>query len=362
MVEKAINIYDAGKEQALQNILNSFGIKTQFITLKEGRFFDTYDVKLQPGIRSTKIDKILVDLGMQLSSKAIPIGRPNLSSGTYQIDVQRALIKAPEVYNICQQMPASFFAPIPIGIDANGNNICADMASMPNLLIAGTTGSGKSSTIHNFILASLKKGATVSIVDPKRVEFDVYSDLKQVERIVSEPDSTLDLLEALIETMESRFDLLKSTNSRSVIEHNTKALPNKIIKPYLLIIDEWADISLRNKPLQDALVKLTQKSRAAGIYTILGTQRPSANVISGNIKANFPARIALRVSSAVDSRVIIDSVGAEKIDEPGMGLYLDPYVGKPILFKAPYIKDLELELQKFSLEKKKNSFWKRLFQ
>ena len=152
--------------------------------------------------------------------------------------------------------------------------------------------------------------------------------------------------------MQIRFMLLKSTKSRNVHEFNKKAtISRNKLKPVVLVIDEWADIVLQNPKIQKPLGYLAQKGRAAGISIILATQRPSANVVSGLIKANFPGRIALKVASSIDSRVILDSTGAEDISDPGVGLYLDGSMSEPMLFKSPYIENIEKKMEELDIEK-----------
>ena len=233
-----------------------------------------------------------------------------------------------------------------MGTCNDGNDLIVDLNSIPNLLIGGTTGSGKSVLLHNIILSQLNFGAKVYLVDPKYVEFSMYKDAFKVEKIDNSVEEFKLTLNELFEIMNYRYNLMRKFRSRNIKEYNNNKFVKNPFKPIVMIIDEWADLCLQDKSLQESLCLIAQKGRASGISIVLATQRPSVNVISGLIKANFPGRICLRVATSIDSKVIIDSLGGEQITEVGCGLYLDGSLRKPIKFKTPYISDVEKFLKR----------------
>lgn len=360
MQAEAIDIFIPKKEELLYRALTSFNIKVEYVKLSRKKFFDVYDVKLMPGVRSSKLDKVLVDLGMSLESHNQPIGYPVTKEGIYRIEVQREEIESPSLSSVMESFSPSDYAPVAMGSDHHGEPFTIDLNKIPNLLVGGTTGSGKSVLLHSMILSLQKSDACLYLIDPKSVEFSMYEDLDCVRSLVSSPDEAYGVIEEVRSIMENRFIFLKKAKARSTPEYNRKVPPKDRMRPIVVIVDEWADLILQDKEIQKPLCLLAQKGRAAGISIILATQRPSCRVISGLIKANFPGRVALKVASAIDSRVILDSKGAEKITDVGTGLYVDGSTSKPILFRAPYIEDLEEELFRLSPpERPSKPFWKR---
>lgn len=216
--------------------------------------------------------------------------------------------------------------PIIIGMDVRGKPAVIDLTEMPHLLIAGATGSGKSMALHNFIANILiNKDANVrlALVDPKRVEFFRYKKTKKLYSIASSVDESIELFKNLVDEMGDRFKILEKKKCRDLVEYNQKM--KKQIPYIVLVVDEMADLMVDAKKEVEPLVsKLAQKSRACGIHLIMATQRPSTNVITGVIKANFPSRISFNVSSSIDSRVIFDINGAEKLLGKGDGIINAP--------------------------------------
>ena len=258
-------------------------------------------------------------------------------------------------------MPKDYYAPIVLGVDSRGENLFCNLNNLPNLLIGGTTGSGKSVIIHNIILSLLKSSSIIYIVDPKMVEFSGYVGIGGVKSVVHSAEECIDVIKKITDIMTLRFKLLKASGSRDVSEYNLSHNQNDALPPIALIIDEWADISLKNKKVQEVLCALAQKCRAAGISIILATQRPSANVLSGIIKANFSGRIALRAASSIDSRVIIESSGAEMLTGAGSALYLDQTMQRPTMFRVPMVSNIASEINLIKKAGKKQTFWGRFF-
>jgi S-DNA-T family DNA segregation ATPase FtsK/SpoIIIE len=357
---QTIDIFTPKKEEKFFSLLNSFGVKSEYVRLESKKFFDVYDIKLSPGVRSSKLDRMLVDLGMAIESHAQPVGYPVLKDGVYRIEVQKAELESPTLQSVMQSFDTSSYSPIALGSDSHGEPLSVDLNRIPNLLVGGTTGSGKSVLLHSFILSLLNCDACLYLVDPKTVEFNVYSDLDSVKSLVNTVEDASLLIEDVRDLMETRFIYLSKAKVRSAAEYNERVSPEKRMRPVVIVVDEWADLVLQDKDIQKPLCLVAQKGRAAGISIILATQRPSCRVISGLIKANFPGRIALKVASAVDSRVILDSNGAEKISDIGTGLYVDGSIPKPALFRAPYIEDVSRELELIDpLEKPTRTFWQK---
>lgn len=354
-----IEIFEPKKEEKLFGLLKSFGIKANSVKLDQKRFFDVYDIKLANGIRSSRLDRVLVDIGMAMSSHSHPTGFPVMKDGIYRIEMQREEIISPSFEQVFNSFPKNYYAPVALGVDSLGEFSFVDLNSLPNLLVGGTTGSGKSVLLHSFILSLLGSDAILYLVDPKMVEFGAYENLSSVKSIVNSAEDAGEIIEEVRSLMETRFSYLQKSGTRSVIEYNKRADHRNRMKPVVVIVDEWADIVLQDKDIQKTLCLVAQKGRAAGISIILATQRPSCRVISGLIKANFSGRVALKVASAVDSRVILDRGGAEKITDVGTGLYLDGTLSKPMLFRAPFITDIQKEIDKIKPGKKKTSFWNR---
>tara|TARA_Y100000287_G_C14220875_1_gene356216 strand:+ start:433 stop:1533 length:1101 start_codon:yes stop_codon:yes gene_type:complete len=357
---QAVDIFEPKKEERFFSLLKSFGVKADYVSLKSKRFFDVYDIKLSPGVRSSKIDRMLVDLGLSIGSHAHPVGYPVLRDGVYRVEVQKEELESPSLSDVIGEFNAKDFAPIALGADHHGDFFSVDLNKLPNLLVGGTTGSGKSVLLHSFILSLIKKEACLYLVDPKTVEFSMYSDLDCVKSLVNTVDDADVLIQEVRDLMETRFVYLSKSKARSAAEYNKRVSAENRMKPIVIVVDEWADLVLQNKEIQKTLCLVAQKGRAAGISIILATQRPSCRVISGLIKANFPGRVAMKVASAVDSRVILDCNGAEKITDVGTGLYLDGTMSKPSLFRAPLILDVEEEMAKINPEeKRRTSFWSR---
>jgi len=327
------------KISELRSILKSFRINTASISMEEKEHFDIYSIIPSRGVRCSRIDAILKDLGLQLKSYSAPVGYLDMQDGSYKLKVQKTEIETPEIEGLLESLPKDMFSPVLLGVDSYSLPIYCDMSKMPNMLIGGTTGSGKSVLLHNIILSLLSNGSQVYLIDPKMVEFSAYKDVDGVEGIFNDYDECEFVLEVIKSEMNDRFKLLSEKQCRSAKEYNKK-YPNDKMKPISLVVDEWADIVLQDKKILKPLCSIAQKCRAAGISIILATQRPSSKVIPGILKANFPARIALRVSSSVDSRIILDKSGAENINSIGEGIFSSPMKRDDIIFRTTYIEDI----------------------
>lgn len=337
-----MSIYlDESENYDIKNVLNNFKIKYKEVNYEPGKFFDIYKVHLSDGSPISKLEKHLPDIGLALYSKAIPRGYPVFSQGYYQIEVQKSNLPTVKIQELLPLLDPEHYASVVLGINKLGEPLIYDLHTLPNLLIGGTTGSGKSMLLNSIILSLIKQQADLFLIDPKLVEFSNYKNIRAVKKIGYGVQDTLETVEYIQGILDYRFKLLSSNNVRNILEYNKKY--DKKLMPIVLIIDEWADLVLQDKNIQNPVCLLAQKGRAAGISVIIATQRPTTNVISGLIKANFSGRISMKVVSGVDSRVILEQMGGEKITGVGEGLFLTQYQAAPTIFKTPII-DLQTDL------------------
>lgn len=346
--------------QHVADILKSFKIDFYDFTIEEGEFFDIIDVHLVPGVKFAKLEKILPDLGLHLKAHSIPRGYPVYNEGVYRIEVQKQEL-ASRTFEDLYDHPEGYYAPITLGVEADGLPFIMDLHKLPNLLIGGVPGSGKSVLLHSIILSLIASKAELYLVDPKMVEFNTYQANNRVKMLVNTVEETYELIKEVHEIMQDRFEIMKWAGARNIHEYNASVRLQKNLAPIIIVIDEWADIVLQDKKIQKPLCVIAQKGRAAGVSIVLATQRPSSSVISGLIKANFSGRIALRVASNVDSRVILDQSGGEKIRNVGEGLYLDQRLSEPKMFRATYIKSPQEILEGNQELKSSLPFWKRIW-
>jgi S-DNA-T family DNA segregation ATPase FtsK/SpoIIIE len=356
---------EANKNQIIQTLLH-FKIEIEKIRATIGPTVTLYEIIPARGIRISKIKNLEDDIALNLSALGIRIIAPIPGKGTIGIEVpnkKRQTVGQREVLMDDRFKRAKMELPVALGKTIQNEVFVADLTKMPHLLIAGATGQGKSVGI-NVILMSLvykKHPSQVKIImiDPKKVELFPYARLEnhflgflpdQVEPIVTDTTKVVHTLNSLIIEMETRYDLLKKAETRNIAEYNDKFVarrlnPNKGHRflPYIvLVIDEFADLIMTaGKEVELPIGRLAQLSRAVGIHLIIATQRPSVNIITGVIKANFPARIAFKVASKVDSRTILDAGGAEQLT--GRGDMLLSVGGDIIRLQSAFVDTPEVE-------------------
>jgi len=361
LVEKVVDIFETRKEERMFHVLRSFGVACDAISLNEKEYFDIYDIRLSRGVKHSKLEKLLVDIGLSISAHCTPKGSAVMRDGIYRIEVQTKEIDSPTFSDIYSRMNRNLYMPISLGTTISGDYLVKDLNSLPNLLIAGIPGSGKSMMLHSIILSLMSKNCDIHLADPKMVEFGMYERMSSVSSVENSVEDISERIEAIRQEMDARFILLKKYGCRNVHEFNDRG-SKKHMKPIVLIIDEWADIFLQDKKIEKPLCFIAQKGRAAGVSIVLATQRPSSNVISGLIKANFSGRIALKTTSAIDSRVILDRTGAEKILDIGTGIYVDHTTPSPVMFRSPYIESIPLEIERCGYDDGCNKpFWKKFW-
>ncbi|MFL2029832.1 DNA translocase FtsK [Loigolactobacillus zhaoyuanensis] len=345
--------------QKLKQTFDSFGIDVEVKNVNLGPAVTKYEIKPAIGVKVSKIVSLTDDLALALAAKDVRIEAPIPGKSLIGIEVPNkavATVSFRDVFEAQPPHPGKILA-IPVGRDISGNVIMVDISKMPHLLIAGATGSGKSVMINDIITGILMSAkpheVKLMMIDPKKVELSVYNGVPHLlTPVVSDAKKAAQALHKVVAEMERRYELFAQSGKRNITEYNQavqqqdqdadQPLPSM---PYIVaIVDELADLMMvSSNEVEDAIVRLAQMGRAAGIHMILATQRPSVDVITGLIKANVPSRMAFAVSSGIDSRTIIDSTGAEKLLGRGDMLYLPMGQNKPTRVQGAYIaaKDVE---------------------
>lgn len=345
------------KADELERALATFKVEGKVVRISPGPIITLFEVEPGEGVRVNKFTVLADDLARIMSAERIRIIAP--ISGTKHIGVEIPNERPATVY-LRSIITSKTFKDAPglltvaLGKTSTGDAFCIDLAQLPHLLIAGTTGSGKSVAI-NAIVASLLYRAKPDevkfvLIDPKKLELSSYKALEGYhliatpglgEHIITTPRNAVAALNAVLREMERRYSILTATSVRNIEEYWGKRTRNKSLEalPYIVVIvDELADLMMTSrKEVEEPITRLAQMSRAVGIHMVIATQRPSVDVITGLIKANFPARIAFQVASRVDSRTILDQMGAEKLLGRGDLLFLPPGASEPARYHAPYV-------------------------
>jgi len=338
----------------IKRTLQTFGIPVEMSEVNVGPTVTQYTLKPAEGIKLSRITALQNDLALALASPTIRIEAPIPGRPLVGVEIpnkKRAVVGLREILDTEEFKKSPHPLLVALGKDVRGAPAFADIADMPHLLVGGTTGSGKTISLNVIILSLLYRNSPeemkLILVDPKRVEFPVYSVLPHLLcPVIYDAQQTLVALKWLTGEMERRFAVLAQGNSRDIGSYNAKMEKKGEEKlPYIvLIIDELADLmSVKGKEIESYVVRLAQMSRATGIHLILATQRPSVEVITGLIKANITTRIALKVGSVVDSRTILDSSGAEKLLGKGDMLFLTKEHSKPKRIQSPYVSEQEIK-------------------
>lgn len=348
----------------MQEILDQLKIKAEVVEVQNNGTISKYFLRLSPGTKVDKLEKYATEIALGLKAFSRPIVKAITERGLVSVELLTQQQKEVAFSSI---MPALEYAkeeiPVILGKTHDGDDLIIDLAKMPHLLLAGATGSGKSVMLHSLICSTIlsNKNIKLALIDPKTVEFSYYKNIKQLlYPVVSDPENALDVLDDLIDEMEYRFSVMAKKSVNNIIDYNAKTAKNL---PYIvLVIDEFSDLmqSFR-KDFQSKVTVLAQKSRACGIHIILATQRPSVDVVTGLIKANFPSRVSCRVSSAVDSRVVLDRNGAERLLGSGDAL-LNCGTFEMLRFKGAYL-GVD-EITKVCDSNKRSTlldFWKKLW-
>ena len=360
------------KSQLLEATLRDFDIDARVVEIEQGPTVTRYEIMPAPGVKVSSIVSLSDDLALVLKAESIRIIAPIPGKSAVGIEVPnsvtdivylRELLEMPEFKNGKAKLPLT------LGKDTSGKPLIADLAEMPHILIAGTTGSGKTVCVNSIIAGLLfcRKPDEVKFVmiDPKMVELAIYNSLPHmITPVVTDVRKAAATLNWVVGEMENRYKLLASCTVRNIAGFNQREnksdnseIPEKL--PYIVvIIDELADLMLvAQDKVEIAITRLAQLSRAVGIHLVLATQRPSVDVITGVIKANFPARISFKVAQKVDSRTVLDTNGADKLLGKGDMLFLEPGDAKPTRGQAALVTDQEItSLVKFIQDQQKAEY------
>jgi len=337
----------------IKKTLQNFDIPVEMSEVNIGPTVTQYTLKPAEGIKLSKITALSNDLALALASHPIRIEAPIPGKSLVGIEVPnkiRAQVRLRELIEDEKFQKSPSILTIALGRDVSGLPVYADLAKMPHLLVAGSTGTGKTIFLNDLILSLLYKGSPeilrFILIDPKRVEFPVYNELPHLLcPVIFDANKTVNAFKWLISEMERRFDVLSMAKSRDIISYNQKVSGKEEILPYIVVIvDELADLmAAKGREIEAGIVRLAQMARAVGIHLVVATQRPSVEVITGLIKANITARVAFQVASQVDSRTILDVAGAEKLLGSGDMLYLSAELGKPRRIQAAYVSEKEVK-------------------
>jgi len=340
---------------AIEEALDSFGIKARVADVNYGPAVTQYALQIAKGVKLNKITSLSNNLALAL---AAPHGLIRIEApipGKSLVGIEVPNIK-PQVVPLRQMLSGPQFGDrtkllqVPMGLDVAGLSQSIEINDMPHILIAGTTGSGKSVLLSAWVATLLFRTTPdelrLILIDPKRVTFMPFDGIPHLlTNVITDPKDTLSALKYAVKEMEERYKILAESKMRDLASYN-KAVKEVEKKMYyiVIIIDELADLMMHAaKEVEDSITRIAQKARAVGIYLVIATQRPSVDVITGLMKANIPARIAFNVSSMIDSRVIIDMPGAEKLLGRGDMLFISPNASKPTRIQGPFIADEELQ-------------------
>ena len=346
------------KGKLLEATLRNFNVDAKVTQIRIGPAVTQYEVQPAQGVKVNKIVNLSNDIALNLAAKDIRIEAPIPGKSAVGIEVPNehiSMVTLKEVLN--EAKPTSNKLEVALGRDISGEPITAELNKLPHLLVAGATGSGKSVCINGIITSILMNAkpheVKLMLIDPKMVELNVYNGIPHLlTPVVTNPQKANQALQKIVSEMEKRYDLFQHVGARNIegynqfIERTNQEMEEKQAQlPYIVVIvDELADLMMvAGKDVESSIMRIAQLARAAGIHLIIATQRPSVDVITGSIKANIPSRIAFAVSSATDSRTILDSGGAEKLLGRGDMLFLSRDSSKPTRIQGAFLSDGEVE-------------------
>lgn len=377
LLDTPVNIDKVSDEELKTNAtllrtkLGEFGISIDDISVQPGPVATLYEIVPSSGIKISQITNLADDIQLALKAKGIRIVAPMPGKGTVGVEIvntKPSMVHIKSIINSANFKDNKLTLPIAMGKTIIGDVFCADLATLPHLLVAGATGSGKSIGINTIIVSLLYKmhpsDVKMVIIDPKKVELTLYEKLKnhylavcpdiKDEIIITTPQNSVTILKSIEMEMDRRYTLLSKCAARNIREYNEKVLAGKTkdtdeIKhrklPYIVVlIDELADLMITAaREVEEPIARIAQLARAVGVHLVVATQRPSVDVLTGTIKANFPARIAYQVASRIDSRTILDTNGAEQLIGKGDMLLLSSMSPKPMRMQNAYISTEEVE-------------------
>lgn len=338
----------------LVDTLKSFGVETRIVDICRGPSVTRYEIQPAAGVKISRITNLADDIALNLAAGGIRIEAPIPNKAAVGIEVpnkNRATVTLREIIDTEQYKNAKSKLFVALGKDIAGNCTYTDIAKMPHLLVAGTTGSGKSVCLNAMIVSILYNATPDEVkllmIDPKQVEFTVYNGIPHlIVPVVSDPRKASGALAWAVTEMLTRYKTFSDNNVRDISGYNSicESLGQKKMPQIVIFIDELSDLMMAAPhEVEDSICRLAQMARAAGMHLVIATQRPSVDVITGLIKANIPSRLSLKVSSQIDSRTIIDAAGAEKLLGNGDMLFYPVGIAKPIRIQGCFLSDKEVE-------------------
>ena len=342
------------KGETIVSTLKSFGVGTRIVEICQSPSVTRFELQPEPGVKISRITSLADDIAMNLAASGVRIEAPIPNKNAVGIEVPnavKAMVTLREILESSVYRGAKSKLNVALGRDIQGVATCADLAKMPHLLVAGTTGSGKSVCLNTMIMSLLYNATPEEVklimIDPKKVEFTVYRSIPHLlVPVVSDARKAAAALSWAVVEMDKRYALFADNGVRNLQGYNKYAEEENLDKlpQIVIIIDELADLMMAaSKEVEDSICRLAQKARAAGMHLIVATQRPSVDVITGLIKANIPSRIAFAVKSQIDSRTIIDTQGAEQLLGNGDMLFCPVGLSKPVRVQGSYVSDEEIE-------------------
>ena len=348
--------------EVLQTVFKDFGIEAKVVAINIGPAVTQYEMEIKAGTKLSRIVSLDKEIALALAAKSVHIQAPIPGKRTVGVEIPNKSVTAVSVREILESVPKSMEDSkllVTLGKDIMGKPIFCEINKTPHLLVAGSTGSGKSVCINSMLVSILMRTkpdeVKLVLVDPKKVELSMYNGVPHLKTpVVTDPKKANIVLKKIVVEMENRYDLFEQSGTKNIAGYNayvekknkTKDEHGQIPKlPYIVvIIDELADLMLvAAKEVEESIMRITQMARAAGIHLIVATQRPSTDVITGVVKANIPSRISFAVSSSIDSRTILDMVGAEKLLGKGDMLFLPQGENTPIRVQGTFVSDEEIK-------------------